>query len=84
MPLWPSAIVSAASAFDPLTVDPGMLKGARTETVHAFRMAMLLNGVDTMRQSGLLSCAHSMADVDRTLAAFDRALVELEDEKLIG
>jgi glutamate-1-semialdehyde aminotransferase len=76
--------VSSARQFDALTVDPAALKGAKTETVHAFRMAMLLNGVDTMRQSGLLSCAHTGADVERTLDAFDKALTTLADEKIIG
>ena len=65
-------------------MDPAALKGAKTETVHAFRMAMLLNGIDTMRQSGLLSCAHGAGDVDRTLDAFGNALNALKDEQLIG
>jgi glutamate-1-semialdehyde aminotransferase len=47
-------------------------------------MAMLLHGVDTMRQSGLLSCAHTSDDADRTLDAFGKALTALKDEKLIG
>jgi glutamate-1-semialdehyde 2,1-aminomutase len=77
---------AAASArqFDALAVDPAVLKGVKTETVHAFRMAMLLNGIDTMRQSGLLSCAHDTADVERTLDAFGKALTALADEKIIG
>ena len=76
--------VSSARQFDALTADPVALKGAKTETVHAFRMAMLLNGIDTMRQSGLLSCAHTAGDVERTLDAFDKALHTLEDEHIIG
>lgn len=74
----------SARQFDALAVDPAALKGAKAETVHAFRMAMLLNGVDTMRQGGLLSSAHSVADVARTVDAFDRALTALEHEKIIG
>jgi glutamate-1-semialdehyde aminotransferase len=76
--------VSSARQFDALTADPAALKGAKAETVHAFRMAMLLHGVDTMRQSGLLSCAHTSDDADRTLDAFGKALTALKDEKLIG
>ena len=76
--------VSSARQFDALTADPVALKGAKTETVHAFRMAMLLNGIDTIRQSGLLSCAHTAGDVERTLDAFDKALHTLEDEHIIG
>lgn len=77
---------AAASArrFDPLAVDAALLKGARVEVVHAFRMAMLLHGVDTMRQSGLLSSAHSAADVEQTLEAFDRTLALLAEGRLIG
>jgi hypothetical protein len=37
-----------------------------------------------MRQSGLLSCAHDTADVERTLDAFGKALTALADEKIIG
>jgi hypothetical protein len=44
---------------------------------------MLLNGIDTMRQSGLLSSAHSAADVDRTLDAFGKALSTRRDEQII-
>jgi glutamate-1-semialdehyde 2,1-aminomutase len=77
-------MVSSARQFDALTADPAALKGAKAETVHAFRMAMLLHGVDTMRQSGLLSCAHTSDDADRTLDAFGKALSALKDEKLIG
>jgi glutamate-1-semialdehyde 2,1-aminomutase len=76
--------VSSARQFDALSADAAALKGARSETVHAFRMAMLLNGVDTMRQGGLLSSAHSAADVDRTLDAFGRALSILKEEKILG
>ena len=76
--------MALARRFDALAVDPVVLKGAKAETVHAFRMAMLLNGIDTMRQSGLLSCVHDGADVERTLDAFDKALTALADEKIIG
>jgi glutamate-1-semialdehyde 2,1-aminomutase len=77
-------VVASARQFDALTVDPAALKGAKTETVHAFRMAMLLSGIDTMRQSGLLSSVHSAADVERTLEAFGNALTALEEDHFIG
>jgi glutamate-1-semialdehyde aminotransferase len=76
--------VASATQFDAFAVDPAILKGAKAETVHAFRMAMLLNGIDTMRQSGLLSSAHTASDVERTVTAFDQALTELQNERLIG
>jgi glutamate-1-semialdehyde 2,1-aminomutase len=74
----------SARQFDALSVDPATLKGAKAETVHAFRMAMLLNGIDTMRQGGLLSSAHSPADIDRTLDAFGKTLSTLKEERILG
>lgn len=37
--------------------------------VHAFRCAMLLNGVDLPGMAGMTTAAHTEADVDRTVAA---------------
>jgi glutamate-1-semialdehyde 2,1-aminomutase len=77
-------VVASARAFDASAVDPALLKGAKADQVHAFRMAMLLNGVDSMRQSGFLSVAHTRADVAQTIEAFDRALALLQEERVIG
>jgi glutamate-1-semialdehyde 2,1-aminomutase len=74
----------ATAKFDPLEVSPSVLKGAKAELVHAFRLGMLVNGVDTMRESGFLSSAHTTLDVERTIEAFDRTLMLLEDERLVG
>ncbi|MCH7987638.1 MAG: aminotransferase class III-fold pyridoxal phosphate-dependent enzyme [Planctomycetes bacterium] len=41
---------------------------------HAFRCALLLGGVDWMGWAGSTSMAHSQADVDHTLDAFDNAI----------
>ncbi len=43
---------------------------------------MLLEGVDLFNSGGLLSTAHTAADVDHTIAAFDRVLGRMEDEGL--
>jgi glutamate-1-semialdehyde 2,1-aminomutase len=50
----------------------------------ALRQAMLLNGVDTMRTNGFMSAAHSEEDVERTIAAFERALMRLTEDGIIG
>ena len=46
--------------------DPGL--------VHAFRCAMLLNGVDLPGLGGMTTAAHREADVDRTVTAVSEAL----------
>jgi glutamate-1-semialdehyde aminotransferase len=74
----------SARTFDALAVDPARLKGARPELVHAFRQAMLMNGVDSMRESGFLSSAHTSLDVEHTIEAFDRSLTALTADRLLG
>ena len=44
---------------------------------HAFRAALLLNGVDWFGWSGMTSAAHTTEDIDQTVGAFDRALALL-------
>jgi glutamate-1-semialdehyde 2,1-aminomutase len=41
---------------------------------HAYRCALLLGGVDWMGWGGSTSLAHSDADVDQTVSAFDQAI----------
>ena len=77
-------VVASAARFDPLAVDPAVLKGAKVEVVHAFRIAMLLAGVDTMRETGFTSSAHTGLDVELTIDAFDKALSRLEADRLVG
>ncbi len=73
-----------ARGFDPFAVDPARLKGPRQELVHAFRVGMLLNGVDTMRASGLVASAHTPADVEQTIEAFDKTLGLLKEARLVA
>ena len=76
--------VASAAAFDALAVDSAVLKGAKTDVVHAFRLAMLLGGVDTMRETGFTSSAHTGLDLEMTIEAFDKALSRLEADRLVG
>jgi glutamate-1-semialdehyde 2,1-aminomutase len=56
--------------FVPYDGDMNRLGGHRTPGfVHAFRCAMLLNGVDLPGLGGMTTAAHTEADVDRTVAA---------------
>lgn len=73
-----------ARRFDPLAVEPARLKGARQEVVHAFRVGMLLHGVDPMRASGFVASAHTPADVGRTIEAFDKTLGLLKQERVVA
>jgi glutamate-1-semialdehyde 2,1-aminomutase len=50
--------------------------------VHAFRQAMLLQGVDLPGLGGMTTAAHTDADVDRTVAAVAAALDLLREERL--
>jgi glutamate-1-semialdehyde 2,1-aminomutase len=45
--------------------------------VHAFRKAMLLNGVDLFGLSGMTSAAHSAEDADRSIRAVEASLALL-------
>jgi glutamate-1-semialdehyde 2,1-aminomutase len=53
-------------------VEP-LLLGNRERNA-AWRMALLLNGVDFPAQCGVISTAHTDEDFERTVEAFDRAL----------
>jgi glutamate-1-semialdehyde 2,1-aminomutase len=56
--------------FVPYDGDPIRLEGSKTPGfVHAFRCAMLLNGVDLPGLAGMTTAAHTQADIDRTVAA---------------
>jgi glutamate-1-semialdehyde 2,1-aminomutase len=48
-----------------------------------FRLGMLLNGIDISPSIAMTSSAHSMEDVDRTVAAFDDTIVRMKKERLI-
>lgn len=59
------------------------LEGPRDRRlVHAFRCAMLLNGVDLPGLAGMTTAAHTEADIDRAASAVAAALDLLREEGL--
>jgi len=61
--------------FIPYEGDHLRLDGARNAKFkYAYRAALLLNGVDWFGWGGLTSAAHTIADLDATVEAFDRAI----------
>lgn len=64
---------------------PAQIRGTPKAVMSGFRDALCARGVDLMSaMSGVTSSAHSDADVDETLAAFDGALTELQAGGLIA
>ncbi len=49
----------------------------------ALRRGMLNEGVDLMGPGGMVSFAHSEADIDHTVAAFEHLIVAMKDENLL-
>ena len=74
------------SALRPTTFDAGTLtadtlKGRNEKMLGKLRLAMLNNGVDLKGwRGGILSAAHTQADIDWTLAAWRRSLQALKEE----
>lgn len=50
---------------------------------HAFRCALLTQGVDLFGWRGMLSSAHTPADIEQTVTAFSRAIDLLREDRLI-
>ncbi len=69
------AFVPYDGAFDKLEVPQDR------KLVHAFRRAMLLEGVDLVGLAGMTTAAHTEADVERTAAAVASALEAIQSEK---
>jgi len=66
------------------TNDPALLKSARSgPKAHALRKFMLVNGADIQGSGGMLSSAHTVEDVDRTVEIFDKTLGNLAAEGLV-
>lgn len=53
------------------------------EVAHGFRLAMINEGVDLMGLGLMVSGVHDQRDIDRTVAAFEAALVALKAESLL-
>jgi glutamate-1-semialdehyde 2,1-aminomutase len=67
--------------FDASTVTPETLKGRNESLLGKLRLAMLNNGVDLKGwRGGIISAAHTEADVEWTLAAWRQSLRALREE----
>src|SRR5262249_38502984 len=51
--------------------------------VHAFRLAMLVHGVDLPGLAAILTAAHTEAEVEQTVQAVDGAISLLQQEGLL-
>src|SRR5262245_59116546 len=72
------------TAFDAGTITLETLKGRNEAMLGKLRIAMLNHGVDLKGwRGGLVSTAHTQADVDFTLDAWRRSLRDLKDEGLL-
>jgi len=70
--------------FETCDFDHARLKtGGDPELSRILRIGMLLNGVDMSTSLTLTSSAHSMEDVDKTVAAFDATIAQMKKEKII-
>ena len=66
------------------TRDPRRLKGMPQALVSAYQMQLRYRGVDVMSSTGgVLSAAHTEADLERAVEAFDAAVQALRDEGLV-
>jgi glutamate-1-semialdehyde 2,1-aminomutase len=61
------------------TSDAAKLMGARGAAA-LLRKALLLEGIDLMRSGGFTSIAHTDADIDRTVDAFERVVTRMQRE----
>jgi glutamate-1-semialdehyde 2,1-aminomutase len=72
-----------ADDFVPYGGDPDLLEAPKSaRLVHAFRRALLLQGVDWPGLGGMTTAAHTEADVERTVRGVAGALDMLEAEGL--
>jgi len=69
------------------TLDPARLdRGMGGKLAGALHLAMLVNGVDISRgnSNGWMNGAMTDKDVDQIVDAFDRSIVRLQEDKLLG
>jgi glutamate-1-semialdehyde 2,1-aminomutase len=72
-------------SFDPedFRYDYRQLKRGDAALQHAFRVAMILNGVDLPAGTALTSAVHTEADIEATVKAFDTAVSRLQSHRLV-
>jgi glutamate-1-semialdehyde 2,1-aminomutase len=78
---------AAELGLDTYTLDAARLdRGMGGALAGALHLAMLVNGVDFSRGNahGWMNGAMTDADVDQIVEAFDRSIVRLQDERLLG
>ena len=73
-----------ASNFDPFAVDYLQLNGGDRQLLSQLRCGLLLHGVDTPLVGGLTSAAHTEADVEQTIEAFEQTIEWMKRDGLRG
>ena len=56
----------------------------KPDAYHALRCALILNGVDICPLHGWVSAVHTEADVEKTVQAFEKALILMQEEGLFA
>lgn len=75
----------AADIHTPQGVSPETLKASGHAGLGStIQLAMALQGVDLFHGGGMFSIAHTQADVDNTIDAFDRVITRLKNDGLVG
>ncbi|MGI8478233.1 MAG: aspartate aminotransferase family protein [Thermomicrobiales bacterium] len=76
---------TAGDLRSPEGISPAVLKASgKAGLAGPFGAAMALEGIDLFNGGGLLSVAHTDADVDVTVEAFERALLRLRLEGMVA
>lgn len=79
----PSTSAGLNDGIVPFQGDVNALDGPKNaRQVHAMRQGMLLKGVDWWGLAGMTSCEHSQADIERTIAAMEFTIEQMEAEGL--
>lgn len=60
-----------------------MPSAMRPDLALALKQGLINNGVDLMSTGGMLSIAHSEADIDKSLDAFEATISQMQDEGLL-
>ncbi|MDQ3044322.1 MAG: aspartate aminotransferase family protein, partial [Chloroflexota bacterium] len=76
---------TAGDLRQPIGLSPEELKRGGGDTLTtALELAMLLEGCHLFHAGGFLSVAHTEADVDETIEAFDRSIARLQEEGMFS
>ncbi len=76
--------IKNAKDFDPYNYDYRKLKGANDPVLtRALRCGMLLNGIDSTGSGGMTMTAHTEADIQKTIEAFDKTITWMKRDGLL-